>query len=403
MLGAMCALGAFSFDVYLPNLPDVVVDLGTTATMAQFTMTFMLLGGAAGQLVIGPLSDRFGRRRPALIGAACHVAACALCAFAPSIIVLIGFRTVMGFFNASVGVVAMAVIRDRFVGRDAARMISRLMLVIGAAPLLAPSIGGLVGQYFNWRAVFFVLGLYGVGLIVAMWFGLPETLDPSRRLRRVGSSFAGYGTLLRDRYFVALAMVPALFSVVLMTYVIASPFVLQEQYGLSKMGFALAFAINGVGLIGGAQVNAALVKSFSSSQILRVTAPASLLGCAVLFALGATGAGGLISVLVVLFLVLSMQNASPANAAALALTRHGERAGTAAACLGFAQNVLPALVSPLVGAMGNHAWAMGLVMSTASLCAVIVLVVATPLYRHGGAAALDRLPPDLSPADVDIG
>jgi len=392
MLGAMSALGAVSTDMYLPNLPDVAVDLHTSATMAQFTMTFMMLGGALGQLVIGPLSDRFGRRLPAMIGTALHVVSCALCMFAPAIAPLIGYRAAMGFCNAAAGVTATAIIRDRFVGRDAARLMSRLMLVIGAAPLFAPTVGSFIGQYVGWRGVFAALGLYGIGLMIAMWWKLPETLPPARRSPHSAAVFQGFGGLLKDGHFTALAVVPALMSAAFMTYIVSSSFVLQGQYQLSSLQFALVFGCNGVALVAGAQVNAALVTRFSPSQILRVAVPISLIGCVVLMILGFTGWGGLPGLLVTLFVIMAVQNASPSNASALALTRHGEKAGTAAAFIGFMQSVIPAVVAPIVGLLGNQSWAMGLVMTCGVLAALLVLAVGTPIYRPGGAELLDRLP-----------
>ena len=392
MLGAMSALGAMSTDMYLPNLPDVAADLGTSATMAQLTMTFMMLGGALGQLVIGPLSDRFGRRRPALIGTGLHIVTCALCAWAPAIGPLMVYRAAMGVFNASAGVVATAVIRDRFVGREAARIMSRLMLVIGVAPLFAPTIGSLIGRWAGWRGVFVGLGLYGVFLLVSMWWKLPETHPREHRAKRVGATMRGYGILLRDGHFVALAAVPALLSAVLMSYIVASPFVLQQQYGLGKLQFALVFAVNGIGLVGGAQLNASLVRRFSSSQILRVALPGSMLACGGLLLVAATGWGGLPALLAMLFAAMALQNLSPSNASALALTRHGERAGTAAAWIGFLQSVVPAIVAPVVGVMGNHAWAMGLVMAASASVALAILAAGTPIYRPGGVELLDRIP-----------
>jgi len=202
----------------------------------------------------------------------------------------------------------------------------------------------------------------------------------------------GYGHLLRDRHFVALAVIPALISSVLMAYIVASPFVLQEQYGLSKLQFAMVFALNGIGLVGGAQINAALVKAHSPSKILRTAMPASFLFCLALMGVGLTGWGGLPALMVTLFCVMSLQNLSSSNASALALTRHGERAGTAAACLGFLQSLVPALVAPVVGLLGNQAWAMGMVMAASAATALVILGFGTPIYRPGGVELLDRLP-----------
>lgn len=386
LLGLMCALPAISTDIYLPSLPDVARDLNTSATAAQLTMTAMLIGGAVGQLVIGPLSDRFGRRKPVLVGVSLHVVTSILCAVAPAIVPLIALRTMQGFFNASASVVAMAVIRDRFVGADASRLMSRLMLVIGVAPLFAPSVGGVIAGQWGWRGVFGALAIFGVVLWVVVWRRLPETLPPERR-RQGGlkSALSGYKKLFRDRHFVALAILPGLGVAVLMSYVVASPFVLREGYGLSAHQFSLLFAVNGVGLVAGAQVNAALVRRVAPIRIVRVVLPVSLGLTLVLLAIAITGWGGLIALLVVLWLILAMVNFVPPNASALALSRHGEVAGTAAAVIGATQAGVSGLVSPLSGLLGGDAVAMAAVMVGASVAALLVLALATPAYHRDGA------------------
>lgn len=386
LLGLMCALPAVSTDMYLPSLPDVARDLGTSATAAQLTMTAMLIGGAVGQLVIGPLSDRFGRRKPVLIGVVLHVLTSLLCAVAPAIVPLIALRSMQGFFNASATVVAMAIIRDRFVGSDASRLMSRLMLVIGVAPLFAPSLGGVIAGQWGWRSVFVALAVFGVVLWVVVWRRLPETL-PAERRRQGGlrTAMAGYRSLLRDRHFVALAILPGLGMAVLMSYVVASPFVLREGYGLSATEFSLLFAVNGIGLVLGAQVNAALVRRVAPIRIVRVVLPMSLALTGVLLAIALTGWGGLVALLVVLWLILALVNFVPPNASALALTRHGEIAGTAAAVIGSMQAGVAGLVSPLSGLLGGDAVAMAAVMVGAALAGLLVLALATPAYRRDGA------------------
>jgi DHA1 family bicyclomycin/chloramphenicol resistance-like MFS transporter len=383
LLGFMAALPAFSTDMYLPSLPDVARDLHTSATAAQLTMTAMMIGGAVGQLVIGPVSDRVGRRKPVLVGVALHIVMSILCAMAPWIGLLIGLRAAQGFFNAAATVVATAVIRDRFVGADAAKLMSRLMLVIGASPLFAPSIGGLIGGAWGWRAVFWALALFGVALWFVVLLKLPETLPVERR--RVGGlrvAGAGYLALLRDRHFIGLATLPGLAFAVLMSYVVGSPFVLRDGYGLSQNQFALIFAVNGVALVGGAQVNAALVHRVAPLRIVR-TAQLALVGLTgVLVVLGVTGAGGLPALLVALFATMTVINLVGPNANALALTRHGEVAGTAAAVSGSIQALIGGAATPLSGMLGGDARAMTSIMVTAALLGLVVLVVATPAFRR---------------------
>ena len=312
MLGALAALPAVTTDMYLPALPEVASDLATTTTAAQFTLSGTLLGTAVGQLVIGPLSDRFGRRLPLLIGISMHVVTSLLCAIAPNIGMLIGLRILQGFFNAAASVVAIAVIRDRFTGSDAARLLSRLMLMIGLAPLLAPTLGQAVAGIWAWRAVFYALALIGVILVVIVWRWMPETLPPERRLAKAKKGTpksgkpGGYRVLLRDRRFLAFAVIPGLSMGIIMSYVVGSPFVMQEEYGLSPATFALIFAVNGVAMVVSSRVNASLLNRFPSAGILRIAAPVLLLLAVILPIIIATGFGGVIGLVAGLWVVLGM-------------------------------------------------------------------------------------------------
>ena len=382
MLGALAALPAVTTDMYLPSLPSVVADLNTSQAAAQFTMSGTLLGAAVGQLVIGPFSDRFGRRLPLLIGIFLHVVVSLLCFIAPDIGSLIALRILQGFFNAAAGVVSLAVIRDRFVGSQAARLLSRLMLVIGLAPLLAPTIGQAVASVWQWRAVFLALALIGVILVLIVWKWMPETLPVERRRTKEGpSTFSGYRTLIRDRQFLALALIPGLGMAFIMSYVVGSPFVFQDEYGLSGAQYAAVFAFNGVGMVIAAQLNAALVGRYSPMGILR-TAVLVLLGLSLLLPLVlVTDLGGVLGLAAVLWLVLAMHGFIAANSSVMALGDYGHMAGSAAAMIGAMQVGIAGLVSPLVGILGGNAMAMSSVIIGCCALIVLILATATPAYR----------------------
>lgn len=382
LLGALAALPAFTVDMYLPSLPDVATDLGATPALAQLTLSGMLIGGAVGQLTIGPLSDRFGRRRPVLVGICLHVVTSVLCAIVPTIGALIALRVLQGFCNAAASVIAVATVRDKFSGAGAARILSRLMLVIGVAPMLAPTIGSFVASHGSWRGVFWVLAGMGVALAAIVARFMPETLPVERR--RSTGALRGYASLLRDRRFLALAVVPGLGQAVLMSYVVGSPFVLQEGFSLTHGQFAALFAANGVGLVLSAQVNASLVRRVAPVRILRTALVVQAVFAVGLVAIAISGAGGLLGILIALWLVLSMQGMIPANASALALSRHGEMAGTAAAVIGAFQAGIAGAVSPLVGLLGGDAVAMSAVMLGAVLAAIAIVAVGTPAFRRGG-------------------
>jgi DHA1 family bicyclomycin/chloramphenicol resistance-like MFS transporter len=383
LLGSMTALAAVTVDMYLPSLPTVAADLGTSAARVQLTISGVLLGAALGQLLIGPLSDRFGRRRPALAGIGLHVVASLLCIVAPTIGLLIGLRVAQGVGNAAATITAMAVIRDRLSGGPAARVISRLMLVIGVAPLFAPTLGGLIAGVAGWRAVFAVLALFGLALWVAVWRWLPETLPPARRTTAgVGEAVRGYRSLLSDRQFLALAVIPGLAMGALISYVLGSPFVLQEGFGLTAHQFALVFAVNGMALVIGSQVNAALLRRVTPIGILRVALPLVVTSGLVLLGFAVTGAGGLVGIIAPLWVMLFLLGFIMGNASAVALSRRGDRAGTAAAVIGATQAGVAGLVSSMVGLLGGGAVAMASVIVMSLGTALLVLVLATLATRR---------------------
>ncbi|WP_372592640.1 multidrug effflux MFS transporter [Actinotalea sp.] len=391
LVGSLAMLPAVSTDMYLPSLPDVGRDLLSSTAGVQLTITGMVLGGAFGQLVIGPLSDRFGRRRPVLVGVSLHAVLSVLCAMAPTIAVLVVLRVLQGFVAAAATVVAIAMIRDRYTGADAASLMSRLMLVIGVAPLFAPSVGSVVAAHWGWRGVFVVLAVLGAVLVTVVAVALPETLPRERRVHSGAATLArGYLTLLADRRFVALAVLPGLGLVVIISYVSGSPFVLQEEFGLSAVQFSLVFALGGIGLVLGAQLNAALVRRVGPARLLRASAPTAAAAAGVLLLLAVTERGGLVGLVSTLWLVLLLLGFLSANASALAMTRHGERAGTAAATIGFLQAGLAGGISPLVGVLGGDAVAMSAVILGALVVAVLVLACATPAYRRQGWVELGK-------------
>jgi DHA1 family bicyclomycin/chloramphenicol resistance-like MFS transporter len=394
MLGALAALPAITTDMYLPSLPAVADDLGASQAAAQFTMSGMLIGAGVGQLVIGPSSDRFGRRLPLLIGISLHVVTSILCSMTPDIGSLIALRVCQGFFNAAASVVAIAVIRDRFVGSDAARLLSRLMLVIGVAPLFAPTVGQAVAGAWQWRAVFYALALIGFVLVLIVWRFMPESLPRGKRRSGDPRQVAGgYLVLLRDRHFMALAVIPGLGLAVIMSYVVGSPFVFQNEYGLTQGQFAAVFALNGAAIVGSAQLNAALVRRAAPIRVLRVAVIVQLACALILLALVLTGAGGIVGLVAGLWLVLGTQGLIPANASVLALHDYGHMAGTAAAVIGALQSGVAGLVSPLVGLLGGNSLAMVCVMLAVALLTLVILAVGTPAYRRGGWRERDGMEP----------
>ncbi len=376
VLGAFVAIGPLTIDMYLPALPTIATELETTEAAVQLTLTGTLVGLALGQLVIGPLSDALGRRLPLLAGTALHVLASLLILLAPSIEVLGALRVLQGVGTAAGAVVSLAVVRDLYDGRAAATMLSRLFLVMGAAPVLAPTVGGGVLAFTSWRGVFALLALYGVALLVGGWFLVRETLPRSaRRASGPRATLHTYRGLLRDRAYVGLVLVAGLTMAGLFSYVAGSSFVYQGQFGLDEQQFGLLFGAGAFWLIAATQLNPLILRRFSPAQVLVAGTLAGLTAGAALLVLALTGTGGLAGVVAPLWAVLFSTGLALPNAPALALSRHGEAAGAAAALLGAVQFGIGALVSPLVGVLGNDATAMGSVILVALAVAVLVLVV----------------------------
>ncbi|MDG4787607.1 multidrug effflux MFS transporter [Micromonospora sp. WMMD1102] len=393
VLGSLIAIGPLTIDMYLPALPAITADLATAEAAVQLTLTGTLAGLALGQLVIGPFSDAVGRRVPLLAGLVLHVVASALCVVAPNVGVLGVLRVLQGLGTAAAAVVAMAVVRDLFSGTAFARIFSRLMLVMGAAPVLAPTLGSAVLRWTDWRGVFVALGVFGIVLVTLAAVKLPETLPVHRRRSGgVRGTARVYRSLLRDRTFVGLVAVAGLSMAALFAYVSGSSFVFQEQYGLDEQQFGIVFGAGAVGLIGASQFNVRLLRRYAPQRILVSALAVGTLAGFTLLAFASTGLGGLPAVLVSLWVVLAAAGLAMPNAPALALSRHGEAAGTAAALLGAVQFGIGALLAPLVGVLGNGSVGMGLVIAAGMLAALAVLfLVVRP-------AQLTTATPDVAPA-----
>ncbi|MEV6302685.1 multidrug effflux MFS transporter [Actinoplanes sp. NPDC051861] len=373
VLGFLTALGPLTIDMYLPALPTITADLGVTAAAVQLTLTGTLVGLGLGQVLVGPVSDAIGRRLPLLAGVAVHVLASILCLFAPDLATLGTLRVLQGLGAAAASVVAMAMVRDLFDGLAAARLFSRLMLVVGVAPILAPTIGGLVLGWTSWRGVFVVLAAAGAAIMLAAGVVLPETLAVAKRRRGgVLGTVRDYGRLLTDRVYLGLVLVAGLAMAALFAYVSGSSYVFQDQYGMSEQQFALIFAAGAVGLIGATQLNVRLLHRWTPQQILGGSLLAGLASGLVLLILAATETGGLAGILIPLWLVLTTVGLAMPNAPALALARHGEAAGTAAALLGAVQFGVGAIAAPLVGMLGVGAVAMAVVVFGGMLAATLV-------------------------------
>ncbi|GAB7191021.1 multidrug effflux MFS transporter [Kineococcus sp. NUM-3379] len=385
VLGSLIAIGPLSIDMYLPALPALTQDLDASASAVQLTLTGMLVGMGLGQLLIGPLSDAYGRRRPLIAGIALHILTSVLCAMAPSIATLGALRVLQGVGVAAASVVAMAVVRDLFTGSAAAAILSRLILIMGLAPVLAPSLGGVVLAAGSWRTVFLTLGVLGALLLLVAVLALKETLPAERRVAAgVRPTLRAYAELLRDRTLVGLMLVAGLTMAAVFAYVGGASFVLQEGFGLDEQTFALVFGAGAVFLVVASQVNVALLQRFSPGAILTAALTAGALAGVALVVTAATGLGGMLGILVPLWVVLAVVALCGPNAAAVALSRHGERAGAAAALLGASQFGLGSVIAPLTG-LGERGSALPMALAIAG--ALLVAAVLARLVVRGEQAA----------------
>lgn len=357
LLGALTAFAPFSTDMYLSALPTLAHDFASTAAAAERTLTTFFLGFALGQSLIGPLTDRFGRKTPLYVGISVYVLASLGCALAPTIGALAALRFLQAL-GACAGIVsARAVVRDLFEPRDAIQVLARMLLVMGVAPLLAPLVGGYVLVAFGWKAIFFILAGLGTLALIAVWLRLPEThrAEHVRASLHIGGILKDYGGLLRDRRFVAYGLGAGIANSGIFAYITGSPHVFIELFHVAPQNYGWIFGANVLGLVSVSQINAALMKrhrdpatTLRRAHLIQGVAGLLLLAAAWL------RIGGLATLLPPLFCYIALNGAVMPNATALAMVPHAARAGMASALLGSLQFGCAALASLAVGAIQNQ-------------------------------------------------
>lgn len=372
LLGALTALGPFTIDLYLPAFPLLREDFRTTDAAIQLTLTGTMIGFALGQLVIGPLSDKVGRRVPLLAVTALHVLASVAAAFAPTLELLAVARVLMGVGAAAGGVVAMAIVRDLFGGRRLVVMLSRLSLVSGVAPVVAPLIGSALLAVMPWRGIFVVLAVYGLVMLVSAIALVPETLPPARRSERGTTTvWQRYRSVFSDRVFIGVLIIGTMTFSGVFSYLSSSSFLFQESYGFDAQQYGLLFAANSLGLVVGVQTAARLAARYGPQWVLAFST-AVLVAAAIAIIVADQAGLGLWGTVVPLFVFMTACGFTFPCVQVLALDRHGKAAGTAASILGAANFGVAGLISPAVGLIsrgtGITATTMAIVMVA---CAVI--------------------------------
>lgn len=373
LLGSLAAFGPLTVDMYLPSFPAIADDLETSAPLVQLSLTACLLGLAGGQLIIGPVSDMKGRRKPLLLSLLLYLTASIICLIAPSIWVLIFGRFLQGF-SASAGIViSRAVVRDLYSGNELTKFFALLMLVNGLAPILAPASGGLVLNFTSWHGVFAVLSAIGLIMFVTVMFALPETLhEENRSETSIKKTIVTFGDLIKDKPFLGYALAQGLIMGGIFAYVSGSPFVFQGIYGVSPQTFGFLMAVNGLGIIIGSQTTGRLAGIIPERRLLFFGLLLTSVSSTFLMIMILLQAP-LVFIVIPLFLIVTSVGFINTNSFSLAMQSQGHRAGSASALLGLTPFVMGSITAPLVGIAGEStAVPMGIIIMTADLGALII-------------------------------
>ncbi|MEZ7792783.1 multidrug effflux MFS transporter [Niallia circulans] len=371
LLGSLSLLGLFTIDTYLPAFPTIVEQFHTNASLVQVSLTTCLLGLAFGQLIIGPMSDVQGRRKPLLTFLGLYLLSSLICAITPNIYMLIGARFIQGFAAAGGLVISRAVVRDLYSGRELTKFFATLMLIGNLGPIVAPIIGGAILSFANWKVVFLVLTCVGIILTLVVAFKLEETLPVEKRVpSNIKKVVSNFGSLLKDREFAGYAFTQGFTTAGIFAYVSGISFVYQNIYGVSPQVFSLLFGVNGVGLIIGTQIVGRLSR-FSEKTFLKSGLALSM-SASILLVIAILVHAPLVAVAIPIFLFVTSISIIGTSSFSLAMETKGHMAGSASALLGLLPFLLGSLTAPLVGIGGEHtAVPMGVIIFASSLLAFL--------------------------------
>ncbi|CAX59398.1 Putative drug resistance transporter [Erwinia billingiae Eb661] len=376
-LGLLAALGPLCIDLYLPALPSLAKDLQTPTATAQLSLTAGLIGLGLGQLIFGPMSDKFGRIKPLLISLVLLLIASVGCALAQNINQLLLARLCEGLFGAGGAVLSRAIARDMYSGHELTRFFALLMLVNGLAPIAAPVMGGALMAVLDWRGLFMVIAAIAALLFVLAKVKLTETLIPERRSQgSIFSAWAALGSVIKHRPFMGFCLTQGFMMSGMFAYIGASPFVLQQLYGLSPQAFSFCFAANGVGLILASQISARLSPLFGEYRVVKGALTLAFVSSGTLLITGLTGAA-LPMVLVALFFSVASNGAVGVAAASLAMQSQGHRAGSASAVMGVTMFTLGGIAVPVTGIGGTSVLTMTATIFGCYMLAITLFLLLT--------------------------
>lgn len=354
ILGSLTALSPFSIDMYLPGFPAIAKDLHTTVERVTLSLSSYFIGLALGQLIYGPLLDKFGRKKPLYVGLCIYLAASVGCLLAASINMLIVLRFVQAIGGCAAGVTAVAMVRDLFPVEDSAKVFAMLMLVLGASPMIAPTVGGYVTATFGWHLVFIVLGGIALLIFLAVIFFLPDNYKPDHELSlKPIAIINGFWSVFTVPQFYIYTLAGSVSFAGLFTYVAGSPVVFMQIYQVSAQGYGWIFAGLSVGFIGSSQINTLLVKKYRSEQIVPVVLVCQFIIGSIFLLASLFHLLNLAGTLIMIFLTLCCVGISSPNTSALSIAPFSKNAGTASSLMGALQLGLGSLATMGVGAFDS--------------------------------------------------
>lgn len=353
LLSALVAFAPMSIDMYLPSLPALERYFAADTASVQHTLASFFVGLALGQLLYGPVADKYGRKPPLYFGLTLYVVASAACALAPGINSLVGLRFLQAVGGCAGMVIARAMVRDIYDRQESARVFSILLMVMGIAPIVAPLAGGYLLAWLGWRSIFWVLALFGVACMVAVKSRLPETIPQDQPRIPLSKALGNYAGLLANRHYLGYALSGGFGQAGMFAYISGSPFVFIDLYGVPAHYYGWLFGLNAAGIIAFTQANRRLLLRHDADRVLDSGNLAGFLMCLLLLAAAVSNIAGLIGILVPLFFVVSLRGLTFPNASAGAMAPFPEKAGSASALLGSVQFAIAALASAAVGLFHN--------------------------------------------------
>ncbi|MFJ9290690.1 Bcr/CflA family efflux MFS transporter [Bacillus halotolerans] len=364
LLGMLAILGPLNIDMYLPSFPDIADDLSASASLVQLSLTACLIGLTIGQVIVGPVSDAQGRRKPLLICIFLFALSSLFCALSPNITTLVAARFLQGITASAGLVLSRAIVRDVFTGRELSKFFSLLMVITAVAPMIAPMTGGalLLLPFATWHTIFHFLTIVGFVLVLIIALRLKETLPPEKRIpSSIGTSVRTMGSLLKDRSFMGYALTVGFVHGGSFAYVSGTPFVYQDIYGVSPQVFSILFGINGLAIITGSFIIGRFGGIIHEKSLLRMAVITAMIATAVLLTMTMIH-GPLAALVISIFVYMITIGMVLTSTFTLAMEKQGHRAGSASALLGMLPLLLGSIVSPLVGIDETTAVPMGAIM-----------------------------------------